>query len=139
MSTAVETQGTVLSIKTGSNTFVPIAKITDFSAFSGSASVIDTTSLDSTAKEKLMGLQDFGQVSINFNVIPNDAGQVALEAAKASRALTEFKLALNDSANTTYTFSGFVLSKSLSGAVDDKVSGSATIEISGNVTVTAGA
>ena len=69
MSTAIETQGTVLAIETATSVFTPIAQITDFSAFSGSASVIDTTNLDSTAKEKLMGLQDFGQFSINFNVI----------------------------------------------------------------------
>ena len=137
MSTAIETQGTVLSIKTGPTTFTPIAQITDFSAFSGSASVIDTTNLDSTAKEKLMGLQDFGKVSLSFNLIPSDAGQVALEAAKASRALTEFKLVLSE--GTSYSFSGFVLNKSLTGAVYDKMSSSATIEISGNVTVTAGA
>ncbi|MEV5030991.1 hypothetical protein MRBLMC3_000145 [Sphingobium sp. LMC3-1-1.1] len=138
MSTAIETQGTVLSIKVGA-TFTAIAQITDFSAFSGSASVIDTTNLDSVAKEKLMGLQDFGQVTINFNVIPSDAGQVALEAAKASRALTEFELVLNDTASTTFEFSGFVLSKSLNGGVETAVTGSATIEISGNVTVAAGA
>jgi len=135
MTTAVETQGTVLSIETATGVFTPVAKITDFSAFSGSASVIDTTNLDSTAKEKLMGLQDFGQVSINFLVIPNDAGQVALESAKASRALKNFKLQLNDTDNTTYAFSGFVISKPLNGGVDAAVTGSATIEISGDVTV----
>ncbi|MEV4934924.1 phage tail tube protein [Sphingobium sp. LSP13-1-1.1] len=135
MTTAVETQGTVLSIETATGVFTPVAKITDFSAFSGSASVIDTTNLDSTAKEKLMGLQDFGQVSINFLVIPNDAGQVALEAAKASRSLKNFKLQLNDTDNTTYAFSGFVISKPLNGGVDAAVTGSATIEISGDVTV----
>lgn len=135
MTTAVETQGTVLAIETATGTFTPIAKITDFSAFSGSASVIDTTNLDSTAKEKLMGLQDFGQVSINFFVIPDDAGQVALEAAKSARTLKNFKLTLNDTANTTYAFSGYVLSKSASGAVDQAVTGSATIEISGTVAV----
>ena len=135
MTTAIETQGTVLAIETTTGVFTPIAKITDFSAFSGSASVIDGTSLDSTAKEKLMGLQDFGQVSFNFNVIPDDAGQVALEAAKAARSLKNFKLTLNDTDDPTYAVSGYVLSKSLSGAVDQKVSGSATIEISGAVTV----
>lgn len=135
MTTAIETQGTVLAIETATGTFTPIAQITDFSAFSGSASVIDTTNLDSTAKEKLMGLQDFGQFSINFNVIPTDVGQTALESAKASRALKNFKLTLNDTDATTYSFSGFVLSKSLSGGVEQKVSGSATIEISGTVTV----
>lgn len=135
MTTAIETQGTVLAIETATGVFTPIARINDFSAFSGSASVIDTTSLDSTAKEKLMGLQDFGQVSINFNVIPDDAGQVALEAAKASRTLKNFKLTLNDADDTTYAFSGYVLSKTLNGAVDQKLTGSATIEISGAVTV----
>lgn len=135
---AIESQGTTFSIDTSDTstpTWVAIGGFKDFNGFGGSAAVIDATTLSSTAKEKLMGLQDFGQFSINFNHDDADAGQVALVAARATRAKTKFKLTLSDT--TTYTFSGFVTTKSLSGAVDSLNGGSATIEISGGVVVTA--
>lgn len=133
MSNASQAQGISLSIKVGS-AYVHIAEIKDFSAFGGSAAVIDITNLDSQAKEKLMGLQDFGQVTFNFNHIASDAGQVALETAKASRLKQDFNLTLTDTPATTYSFSAFVLSKGISGGVEQAVSGSCTVEITGEVT-----
>lgn len=132
----IETQGTTFAINTGTTAtpvWTEIAGFKDFNGFGGSAAVIDATDLGSTAKEKLMGLQDFGQFSINFNLVPDDAGQLALEAAKAARALKEFELTLSD--GTVYSFSGFVTSKPISGGVDALTTGSATIEISGDVEV----
>lgn len=133
---AIETQGTTFEIQTAdtpSIVWTAIGGFKDFNGFGGSAAVIDTTDLSSTAKEKLMGLQDWGQFQINFNHDDGDAGQTALVTAKASRALKHFKLTLSD--GTEYTFSGFVTSKSISGGVDAVVAGSATIEISGDVAV----
>lgn len=133
---AIETQGTTFAIQTADGppaVFTNINGFKDFNGFGGSAAVIDATDLSSTAKEKLMGLQDFGQFQINFNNDDADAGQIALQDAKASRSLKNFKLTLSD--GTIYSFSGFVTSKSLSGGVDGLNAGSATIEISGDVTV----
>lgn len=131
----IETQGAVFAINTGTSQtpiWTPIGGFKDFNGFGGSAAVIDATDLSSTAKEKLMGLQDWGQFSINFNHDDSDAGQDALAAAKASRALKEFQLTLSD--DTEYSFSGFVTTKGLSGGVDALIGGAATIEISGDVT-----
>lgn len=118
--------------------YKPIGEITDFSGPGGSAAVIDTTSLDSTRKEKLMGLADEGQISFSLNFVPGNAGQVAFRAARASRAETNFALVFSDATTTTpatnATFAGFALEFSVAGAVDDKVSGSAVIEITGAVT-----
>lgn len=118
--------------------YLPIGEITDFSGPGGSAAVIDTTSLDSTRKEKLMGLADEGQISFSLNFVPGNPGQVAFRAARASRAETNFALVFSDATATapatTATFAGFALEFSVAGAVDDKVSASAVIEITGAVT-----
>ena len=135
---AITSQGTTLKVKTGgeAGTFINIAGFKDFSDLGGgSSSVIDVSDLSSTAKEKLAGLRDEGQIKCDFNLIPADSGQLALETARAGSALTDFELTLSD--GTQYAFSGFVLSLPKSGGVDAPVTLSATIEISGAVTKTA--
>ncbi|WP_068489942.1 phage tail tube protein [Paramagnetospirillum marisnigri] len=118
--------------------YKPIGEITDFSGPGGSAAVINASSLDSIRQEKLMGLPDEGQISFSLNFVPGNAGQVAFRAARASRAETNFALVFSDASATApatnATFAGFALEFSVAGAVDDKVSGSATIEITGAVT-----
>jgi hypothetical protein len=135
MASAIETQGTTLGISaTGTSpiSYTNITEIVSFSGFEGSAQVIDTTHLGSSAKEKLMGLQDWGKFTIETSYLAGDSGQDLLRTAKGNRALHYFKLTLSDS--SYMTFSGFVLSAPIKGGVDAKVDGSFEIEISGNVT-----
>lgn len=115
------------------NTYTTINNVKTFSAFDGKAAVIDITNLSSTAKEKLMGLQDFGKFTFDIDIDQNDAGQAALIAAKASRAIKLFKLNLSNS--KVASFSGFVMSYPNTGGVDKVVSGSVEVEISGVVTI----
>lgn len=110
-----------------------LGEVTDFDGPGGSASVIDTTSLDSVAKEKLVGLPDEGQITFSLNFVPGNRGQVAFRQARRSRAETGFALVFSDTAATVARFQGFAMEWSVSGAVDDKVSASATIEITGAV------
>lgn len=107
--------------------------ITDFSGPGGSASVIDVSTLCSTRKEKIMGLPDEGQFSITGNYDPEDSAQLFLQTLRAGRTLGSFRLSLSDSPITHLTFSGYVLSFQISGAVDQKVTFTATIEITGEV------
>jgi hypothetical protein len=132
----IDTTGKTLTAANGTLTPVAwseIGEIVDFDGPSGSASVIDMTHLRSTAKEKLMGLPDEGQFSLSINFVPDDAGQLALIAARAARTEQSFKVTYSD--DSTQTFDGFVLGFATSGAVDGKVSGKVTIEISGPVTL----
>ena len=132
MSNAIEAQGSEFFIKVGQD-WIPICPKT-FSGPGGSATVIDTTTLCSTAKEKRMGLADEGQFSFSINFVPGDAGHEALRAARASRAPTDFKLKFSDTPATEWEFTGFVLSFSVSGAVDAVIEASVTIEITGAIT-----
>lgn len=131
-----ESQGATFAVGAGSpvsyaNT---VLGVTGIGGPEGQATVIDVSDFDSTAKEKLMGLADEGQISLDLNFIAGDTtGQGALQAAKSSRAIQNLQVKINDAADTTLTFQGFVLSYNLGLAVDDKISAAATIEISGAV------
>ena len=116
-----------------------IGEITDFTGPGGAAAVIDITSLDSTAKDKLVGLRDEGQLSLSLNFNATDAGQVGLRADRAARTKRKFIIELTDQATGSSSFpsyayfSGYPLQYSVAGAVDNKVSANAAIEIDGPV------
>jgi acetylornithine deacetylase/succinyl-diaminopimelate desuccinylase-like protein len=132
---AIESQGVTLQYTVGSPSgMAGIANVTSFSGPGGSASVIDVTNLSSTAKEKLMGLPDEGQFSIDINFDPDDSSHQALRGARVSRTRTEFKINFTDSTPASATFWGYVLGFAISGAVDQQVKAAITIEIDGPVT-----
>lgn len=136
MSNAIESQGITIQRGDGGSpeTFATIAEITDFDGPGGSASEIDTTSLDSTAKEFLVGLKDEGNFSFNANLVTGDTPQSGLRTDRDNRTLRSFKITLTDTSSTTLTFSAYVMQFSISGAVDDKVSVAVTLRVSGAVT-----
>lgn len=124
-------QGMVLTMDPGETTPVVIKNITSFDGPTGGAAVIDASDLASVAKEKMMGLPDEGQISIEFNYDPTEASHAALHTARSTRALKTFELDFNGT--EVATFSGYVTNFSIKGAVDDLVAGSTTIEITGKV------
>lgn len=134
---AIESQGITIGMSDGSMspiTYNDIGNITSFTGPGGQASVIDVTNLDSTAKEKLMGLPDEGQFSIDINLDPDNTQHQALRTARANRALTYFKITLTDtSPATAITFQGYVLGFSINGSVDQVVKATVTIEVDGPV------
>jgi hypothetical protein len=112
---------------------VPVGEMTDFDGPGGSASVIDVSHLLSTRREKRMGLPDEGQFTFNMNFVPGDRGQVRVRKDRAARTEQTFRLYLTDADDSYLEFNAFVLEFSNSGGVDDKVGGSVTLEITGEV------
>lgn len=135
-SNAINAQGVELRRGNGASpeTFVIVGEITQFDGPGGSATVIDVSTLQSVAKEKRAGLPDEGQFTFQMNLDPSDVQQNALRADRAARVLRNFRLVLTDSSNTTLQFSALVLEFKISGAVDQVVKASVTLEISGAVT-----
>ena len=139
---AFEAQGTEFfwSSDTAASTAAArlVGEVTDFSGPGGQASIIDVTHLNSTAKEKLVGLRDEGQVSMSLNLSFSDAGQIALRADRATRSRRKCVIKFNDNttdaAKTKAIFDGYCMGFSITGAVDNKVSANAVIEITGAVT-----
>lgn len=137
MSDALESQGTKLEIRTGvgPDVFTEVKEIVSFTGFDGEASEIDVSHMQSTAKEFRMGLADSGGFSVDANYLPEDPGQVAVREAKDDRTLQTFRLTYSDGSKNQFT--AFVKSAPQSGGVDDKISTSFSLRISGSVTFTA--
>ena len=142
---AFEAQGTQFFWSTNAtvastSTSCMIGEITDFSGPGGQANVIDVTNLNSTAKEKLVGLRDEGQLSLSLNFNYSDTAQAAIVTDRAARTKRKCVIKFNDSTDDTIKtkalFDAYCLGFSISGAVDNKVSANAVIEITGAVTYT---
>jgi hypothetical protein len=76
-------------------TMLNVSQGTNIQGFDGQSSEIDTTNLQSQAKEFLLGLQDFGQVTIEL-LQSSDSGQARLRAIKAGQLIVPFSLTLSD-------------------------------------------
>jgi hypothetical protein len=135
-SNALESQGMIIKRGDGAATeiFTNIPEIKTFSGPGGSATVIDTTDLSSTAKEKRMGLKDEGQLQFTINYIPKNTVHAGLRTDRTNRTLRNFKIVFTDSPVTTWSFSAYVLSFAVAGAVDGVVEATVTLEISGTIT-----
>jgi len=128
-SNALESQGVTLSWNAGE-----IGEVVSFNGPGGSASIIDVTHLGSNRREKRMGIADEGQLSFDVNLVPGNAGQIALRNDRASRTEREAILTLTDATNTTLTFNAYCTQFSIQGSVDNKIQASVTLEITGAVT-----
>lgn len=140
---ATQSQGTRFFIgASGSpSSFVEILGIKDFTGPGGKTTIIDASTLASTAKEKLPGLPDEGQFTLTGNFISGDAGQLACIAARAARERRQFHVDLpagaqNPAANPAQSvyFFGYVVEYSQKGGVDKLDEVSIMIEIDGAVT-----
>lgn len=120
-------------------TYEDIAEIRSFSGPGGQANVIDATTLQSSGKEKVMGLQDEGQLTLEMNFVPGDQGQQNLLADRAAGIKKKFKIIFSDkvtagvASGTTASFEALVLGFSVSGGVDALTSAQVTLEITGAV------
>ena len=134
---AIELNSGGQTITVGSATATPLSWVNvgeavSGSGFDGTSAVIDKTTLASLAKEKGVGLQDFGSLRLELNVYDDDAGQTALKAAKTAQSRKNFRLTYPDS--STRTFAGYVMSFPEKFGVDANITGSIELLIDGEVT-----
>lgn len=116
-----------------------IGEVLDFSGPGGASPVIDMTHLQSTAKEKLIGIPDEGQLSLSLNENVTDAGQSGLLADRNARYRNLYDLIFTDTTRSASampsraSFFGFCVQYAGQGAVDGKCAANAVIEITGKV------
>ena len=134
---AMESQGIKIARGDGSSpeAFTNIPEIREFTGPGGSASVIDVSDLDSTFREKRLGLPDEGQLSFTIHYIADNAVHINLRSDRANRTQRNFTMTwTDDSPKRVWSFSGFVTEFSVSGGVDDVVLANVVIEITGAIT-----
>lgn len=124
-------QGAVVTIANVSSVATTIGEVKNFAFGDGAAADIDITTLASAAKEFRQGLQDNGDLTLELNRDPSDVGQVVLLEARAAQATREVVITL--ASGDVATFNAYVKSVSTDGAVDDVITGSASLKITGNI------
>jgi len=109
-----------------------IDEVVSFTGPSGAGGVIDVTHLLSTAKEKLLGLPDWGSISLEMNLTSN-MGSTGYQGNLRDSYETRGKgsLCIKLSTDNYIDAKGFVTSVNPSGGVDDKLGVSVSLEITG--------
>ena len=133
MTQAKAAYGTTISIS-GTN----IAELTNIGGVDITMATSAVTNHDSAdAYTEVIGtLIDAGEVPIEGNFYPGDAGQIALLTALNSRALTPFVITFPAALGTTWTFNALVVGfKAADAPVDGELPFSANIKISGKPTL----
>ena len=136
---AVQVDTTGKTITAGSGTATPTTYTTvgncrTFTGLDGSASELDKTNLQSTAKEIALGLVDFGQFSFECDHDNGDAGQAALLAAYNAGTSRTMKVVLPAGTTPTAAFTAYIKKFALVGGIDAIARRNVDARISGSVT-----
>jgi len=149
---ALKTQGTELFMKKGTGTGATIVNIAEIRSMDGigggSTDTIDVTDWNSTAKEKLTGLTDNGELTMECN-FGSQTSMQEIYTKRASAEVTNFWLAFSDGSTdvaiaagtvtvpttrTVFPFSGTVKQIVLQGQQNDAWRARVTVEVSGAIT-----
>ncbi|MFZ5745277.1 MAG: phage tail tube protein [Pseudomonadota bacterium] len=115
-----------------SATFAKIGEVSNIGAPSGEAADIDTTHLESAAKEYLVGLPDEGNIEIAMNAISGDPGHDELIAAKDDQSRRWVKITWSN--GDIWYIKGLVKKYTWSAGVDAKIEAASTFRLSGGWT-----
>lgn len=131
--------GTLLKRGDGatSETFTTIAEVTNISGPSESLETIDATHMESpnSYREYIPSLLDSGEVSLDLNFLPGNTSQTGLRTDMQNRTRRNFEMVFTDSGTSKYSFSAYVTGFEVSAQIDDKLSASATLKVTGPVTL----
>ncbi len=118
-----------------SGTYLAIAEVGSITGPNLSRGTIDVTSLDSTDgyREFIGSFRDGGELTFEMNFTRD--GYIFMKTDLEDDDKKNYRIVLTDTGATTFDFLGFVTAVGLAVPLDDKVSSSVTIKISGPVTV----
>lgn len=134
--------GTTLRLGgTTASTGTAIAQVTNISGPGLSADTIDVTSHDSTTgyRQFLQGLKDGGEVTLDINYDPtgathkNTSGGLLYEFEQGTQ--NNYALVFSDSSTTVWVLPAIVTGFEPSAPMDNKLSASVTLKISGKPTL----
>jgi hypothetical protein len=114
-----------------------IAEVFDITPPNEQSETIDVTHFGSTAREFIFGLTDFGECSFEMNLVPGSDSETAILAAKTGQTARQCVITFPN--GWTWTYDGLVIGYEPAVPVDDKMTATVTIKVSGSVVREAGA
>lgn len=139
VSNALSAYNTLLKIGDGGGpeVFTTIAEIFNLTGPGLSAEVIDVTHMESIDRfrEKIVGILDAGELSFEMSWIPDNTVHAGFITDFKARTKRNFELIWPDTAGTKWEIAAFITSMEPSAPVDDKLTESVTLTISGSPTL----
>lgn len=133
MAASAAESGTGTGITWNSVAVVEVNTVGDIDLTSDDIEVTHYTS-DDGYKEYIMGLRDGGEVTIEGNFIPSDAGQASLIADFTTGVKRTAIVTLPNTDASTWTFTAYVKGYTNNIPLGDKLGFVATVKISGKPT-----
>jgi hypothetical protein len=114
--------------------FTLVGEIRSIDGPDGQTNLIEVTTLESTGKEYVVDVPDFGTITLQMNLDEDDTPQTGLENDYYTQAKRNFRLELSTPLQKTLAFSGYVTAFSYGARVGSQITADATIKITGGVT-----
>lgn len=109
--------------------YLPVPEARSLHFADAASAEIDVTTLLSTSKEYLLGLQDAGEFSFEMNYVPFDPATIELRQAKADAQVRGLRIDFHD--GSTFACRAFVKTLPFQTDYQTAVTGSATLKITG--------
>lgn len=133
--------GTQLKMGDGASpeVFTPIAEVHNFGGPGKSQEAVDATHTDSPSrtKEKIAGMAEEGDITIDINWVPSDATQDNTDGLRSkigSATPTNFEMVFPDAEQAA--FAGIITDMSPAQPIEDRMTASVTITPTGVITWT---
>lgn len=112
MATTYQTQGTSIGRGNAASpeVFTTIAQVTDIDGIGTDRNTVETTNLQSTAREYQLTIEDGGEITLTIQYDPDDTTHAGLKTDLDNNTLRNFQVALTDSPAQTWTFAARVRS-----------------------------
>lgn len=135
-SNALLSQGMTIAAGDGASpeVFTTIPEVNSIDGPGGQANEIDVTDLSSTGREKLLGIQDEGDITVEINYLPGNTTHAQLRSDKAAGTKRNYRITFTDSPATTWTFEALVKGFAVSNSVDEVNRTSVILAVSGSIT-----
>lgn len=133
-SSATSSQGSLFKVGDGGGpeTFNAVGDVKAIGGPTGSGTVLDASDLDSTFKEKVIGLLDEGQCRVSGNWTGSDTYQDQMRTDRAAKTLRNFKIVFSN--GDTADFAAYIMTFDVSAEVDTLLRFECVLEISDAVT-----
>ncbi len=128
-------------LKIGKQSSVEVAKLSSIGGIELSADSIDVTALDSEGgyREYIAGFKDAGEVALEGYLLPKKGkGQAELYELFESGDVEDFSIIFPQDTGASWEFKGVVIGFGTSASLEDPLSFSATIKVSGKPTFITG-
>ena len=127
----IKSQGTVIAVGAVGGPYNAVGQVTAITGIGkGAFSEIDTTDLDSTGMEFILGLPESTELSMTINFDPDDTYHTEMRTAQEAGTKKGFTITLTDTTATVITLSAYVTTFTYDVSQNEKLVGNVTLKYS---------